>query len=348
MSGTWAERVTSIGENLLTLEINTVVTDDLSAQKMPEIPLALHSLVQVYNNYLGDAGFQVTEGLMTLAARRVNSEGDDGTNAGAKKLLLQLQNWRPGGRRWTASEVKAALPGIPDDQLDVSGPASELTNGAETFEALQWAAWATIQTRRALNAVQGAALVQLGDVHPSILSRIYANSRQLKEAALRLEQQNHGVRSESKQPAASAWRIGSRAEPAKQSLPGSKDRLNDRAEGKSKDPDAQTSLRLFGATIEETARALFSHPRPVFDTDPDVNMLIRKAWDLGVERVCLQTVLQVDGDLTEIIAESDDDDRAYLTELHRQAVKDAVSQWRSFWDVVLQLAGDMGKIFTRA
>ena len=138
-----------------------------------------------------------------------------------------------------------------------------------------------------------------------------------------------------------------RATIAKEVVAGSKVRLNGLVAGGQIDPAAVTRPRLFGATVEETARALFTHPRPSFESDPDVTMLIRKAWDLGVERVCLQTVLQVDGDMTEIITELDGQQRVFLTELHKQGVKDAVSQWRSFWDVVLQLAGDLGKVFAR-
>ena len=348
MAGSWADRVAGIGESLLTLEINTVVTNDISAQKMPEIPLALHTLVGVYNDYLANAGFPVTNDLLTRAAIRVNGEGSAGTNAGAKMLLMQLQSWHPGPRRWTASEVKAGLPGIPDDQLDISGPAPELTNGAETFEALQWASWAAIQTLRAFAATTGADWGALGGAQPSVLSRIYANCRQLKEAALRLEQENHGVSAAPNQAAGAAKIVGLfRSTAARAIVAGSKIRLNSLSEGEQIDPAAVTQPRLFGATIEETARALFTHPRPTFDADPDVVMLIRKAWDLGVERVCLQTVLQVDGDMTEIIAELDAQQKVFLTDLHRQGVKDAVSQWRSFWDVVLQLAGDLGSIFRR-
>jgi hypothetical protein len=348
MAGPWADRVAAIGESLLTLEINTVVTSDISAQKMPEVPLALHTLVQVYHDYLANAGFQVSNALLALATMRVNSEGQAGTNAGAKALLLRLQSWHPGPRCWTAAEVKAGLPGIPDDQLDISGPAPELTNGAETFEALQWAAWAAIQTLRALVAAAGLDQSPLGVSHPSVLSRIFANCRQLKEAALRLEQQNHGVSADPKQPVGVS-KIGGlfRATAAGVVVAGSKVRLNGLVAGEQIDPVAVTRPRLFGATVEETARALFTHPRPSFASDPDVTMLIRKAWDLGVERVCLQTVLQVDGDMTEIITELDGQQRVFLTELHKQAVKDAVSQWRSFWDIVLQLAGDLGKVFMR-
>ena len=104
------------------------------------------------------------------------------------------------------------------------------------------------------------------------------------------------------------------------------------------------STRLFGATVEETARALFDHPRPVFTVDPDVTILIRKAWDVGVQRVSAQTVIQVDGDLLQVIGDLRNEERDFLTQLHKAAVKDAVAQWHALFDVVRQLAGDVGRV----
>jgi len=339
MAPSWTDRVRSIGENLLTLEVNTVISTDLSAQKMPEVPLALHSLVQIYGDYLANCGFAVTADLLTSSSERVNGEETAGTNDGARKLLQRLQSWHPLARCWTDAEAKADLPGIPDSMIDRSEPAPELTNGAETFEALQWAAWAAVQTVRALQASTAPRRRLPGAADADILSRIYANCRQLKEAALRLEQQNPGA------GAAPRW-LGIRiAWPGqKTGQPGSKERIRLLVRRDVTDPDAKTRPRLFGATIEETAKALFTHPRPIFAVDPDVTMLIRKAWDLGVERVCLQTVLQVDGDLTQIVTPLDDGQKDFLTELHKQAAKDAVAQWRSFFDVVQQLAGTVGRI----
>ena len=158
-----------------------------------------------------------------------------------------------------------------DDQLDTSGPAPELTNGAETFEALQWAAWAAVQTLRALTATTAADWGPLGGAEPSVLSRIYANCRQLKEAALRLEQENHGVVTDPDQPAGAAKIVGLfRAKTTATVVAGCKVRLNSLVAGEQIDPAAVTKPRLFGATVEETARALFTHPRPTFDADPDI------------------------------------------------------------------------------
>ena len=189
MAGTWKDRLSSIGQNLLTLEINTVVTTGLSAQKMPEVPLALHTLVQTYADYLAAAGFSVSRGLLGKAATRVSGVDEASTQEGSERLLRELQSWPFPLRRWTDVEHLAHLDQTGDAHTDDTEPATDLTNGAETFEALQWAAWAALQTMRAGGALRG-------DPPPisSVLSRINANCRQLKEAALRLEHQ-HGPQS---------------------------------------------------------------------------------------------------------------------------------------------------------
>jgi hypothetical protein len=306
MTDTWKERLGAIGQSLLTLEINTVATTGLSAQKMPEVPLALHTLVLTYADYLATAGFQVTLGLLRSAANRVDGKGGASTNEGARLLLRELQSWPFPGRMLTVAEQRAGLKAPGTDHVDATGLAEELTNGAETFEALQWAAWAALQTSRAGGTVPG-------NPDAAVVSRVNANCRQLKEAARRLEQQY-------------VSRTG------RKSMPGPRTRA----------PDAATAPRLFGATVEETARALFQHPRPVFLVDPDIAILIRKAWDLGVERVCLQTVMQVDGDLLQAIGDIGGNEREFLTQLHKSAVKDGVEQWHSLFDVVRQLAGAVG------
>jgi hypothetical protein len=334
MAETWQDRLRTIGQSLLTLEINTVVTTGLSAQKMPEVPLALHTLVQTYGDYLATAGFQVTRGLLRKSASRVGGLDEAGTNEGATKLLRELERWPFANRKFTSAEQLA--PGnAPDpdsrDQL-VEGdndPAPDLTNGAETFEALQWAAWGALQTVRA-----GGTLT--GNYDSAVLSRIYANCRQLKEAARRLEQQHET-------PAAPRHFF------ARQTSNGGTAASDGRLRGSltartAEENRARTVSRLFGATVEQTARALFDHPRPVFDVDPDVMILIRKAWDVGVQRVCLQTVMQVDGDLLQVIGDLRNDERDFLTRLHTSAARDATTQWHALFDVVRQLAGDLGKV----
>jgi hypothetical protein len=329
MTETWRDRLSTIGQALLTLEINTVVTSGLSAQKMPEVPLALHTLVQVYGDYLAAAGFQVTQGLLAKALMRVEGTGDASTKEGAAALLRELQSWPFAPRRLTIAERKSGLEPPGEANQDITGPVAEPTNGAEMFEALQWAAWAALQTIRA-----GGSWPTNNDT--AVISRINANCRQLKEAARRLEQQ-HGPRSGPEHTRGRQTLM----QRFKEQMPGGA------APGAAAEPGA-TMPRLFAATVEQTARALFNHPRPVFNVDPDVTVLIRKAWDIGVERVCLQTVMQMDGDMLQVIGDMQKSERDFLTKLHQSAVTDGVGQWHALLDLVRQLAGAVGSVVFRA
>ncbi|MFL5280237.1 MAG: hypothetical protein ACJ8AW_04390 [Rhodopila sp.] len=79
-----------------------------------------------------------------------------------------------------------------------------------------------------------------------------------------------------------------------------------------------------------------------------MTVLIRKAWDMGVDKVSIQTVLQIDGDVMQVVAPLEDDQRAFLTALHRAAVRDGVGQWRTLFDVLVAAAKDLARALTRA
>ncbi len=146
--GDWEERVRAIAGALLTLEVNTIEKPNMSAEKMPELPLALHGIVADYAAYLAARGFPVSDGLLAAAGERL-----------------------AGQPRASAEAALAAWP----KQDDV--PSAALTNGAATFDALAWAA------QRALT---GARAANLGPAELAVLDRIRANSRQLCEVTLSL------------------------------------------------------------------------------------------------------------------------------------------------------------------
>ena len=311
MADTWTERILTIRDALLTLEVNTLVSDVISAEKMPEVPLALHSLVQSYSGYLATADFPVTTGLLAKATMRAGSLADCATATGAKSVLRQLEFWPFRNRAWTEAELLARQHVDGLLAADDSDPATEFTNGAETFESLQWAAWAASQHARAGGSFRNHC-------ERAILVRIYANCRQLKEAAMRLEQVdlNRGAEAVRKRLLDSLFPVAA-------------------TEGQ------PTKPQLFGATVEETARSLFEHPRPFFRVDPDVTILIRKAWDLGTDKVCMQTVMQIDGDILQVLGDMKEADRLFLSALHRDSVRDGVGQWRALFDVLLAAARDL-------
>lgn len=306
MPETWQQRIETIAANLLSLEVNTVVKNGMVAQKMPEVPIGLHVIAETYAGYLQDRRHPVTDYLVRAAAGRlINLDGQ------ADDFRRLMENWpfadaEPRG--WTP-------PNWPADWPARELPLGELSNGTEAFEALQWAAF-------------GAARTAADVRERALFGRIRSNSRQLKEVATVLERQfSSGV-----QPGLQA------------STESYDDRLRSIALGQDREQQIQRS-RLFGATLEQTARALFQYPRPLLSIDPDLTVLVRKVWDIGLEEVLFQTVIQLDGDVLVRVSDiADQGERAFLAELHRRAVDDGTSQWRQLFRIAGQLIGDVGRL----
>ena len=281
MADSWQQQVERIGTNLLTLEVNTAVkSGGISAQKLPELPMALHTLVDCYNGYLVRKKHAIDRQLLQLSASYLLAPDE--------AARTQLENWEPLGT-----------------------PVPELTNGSETFEALVWAA-ATARRRGAIDPEEEWAP-----------ARIAANCRQLRVAAIMLEKQ-----------------FPDGTTPYD-------DRLRNVKDGTI--VPAGEPARLFGATIAQTAKALFTNPRPSLAVAPDLAVLIRKARDIGLEEVRFQTVLQLDGDvIVRVGRERDVAQRSYLGDLHREMVNDGIAQWRLLFEVVGDLVGAVGNLIFKS
>jgi hypothetical protein len=328
MAKTWSGQLGAVAQNLLTLEINTVVrSSGMAAQKMPEVPVALHTLVQAYQDYLADAGFPISTGLLAAASCRVGGFAPTAAGAMADVFLRLLRAWNfsanaPVDDTEDQKKIRAELGGQAAWFAD-RATVADLTNGAESFEALQWAAYAAVKLPP-----------QTANADPAVLLRIRANCRQLKEVASLLEKRYSD-------PQAGGGVFGTGRIPQKSQVSQTK-RLCQIADP-AQNSETQDMTRLFGGTLEQTTRALFAEPRPAFMIDPDVTVLVRKAWDVGTSWVCLQTSLQVDGDLVQQIAPLAPADRDFLVGLHKQAVQDAVGQWRTLFAVLKDLIGDLGQ-----
>ena len=78
----------------------------------------------------------------------------------------------------------------------------------------------------------------------------------------------------------------------------------------------------------------------------DYAVAIRKIWDVGVEKVIMQTVVQIDGDvITRIQAGLDDAVRERLLEIHNRGVDTGLTHWKSLLDVVKEIAGTLVDLF---
>lgn len=270
MAEDWQERVKSIAAGLLTLEVNTIEKSNMTASKMPDMPLALHYIVVDYAEELETNQYHITAALLAAAQARIDSPSDP-----AALATLESWNFQPG---------------------DVTSPL--LTNGPKTFEAMQWAAFAL---KRQLLTVQPSTPERATAiaVQQALLDRIINNSRQLRQVTLLLLQQFDAL-------------------PEKQAL--------------------------FDGTIEQTTAAMFKHPRPVLVIDTDVVLMVRKAWDIGLEQVLFQTAMQVDGDIMMRVApDQDKDKRTFYAELHRTTVETGIRQWRGLFDLVSSLIAGAGR-----
>ncbi len=156
----WKDQLGSIAIGLLTLEVNTIRKCGMSAQKMPDVPIALHSIVDSYSEYMKKRGFGVTQELLTLASNRIWPPPDP---KDAKLWFEELMKWQK--------------PSSDDAMRSV-----DLTNGVASFEALRWAAAA------ALRADDDKTKTFLSEEQRAVVARIQANCRQLTPVVLSLQQ----------------------------------------------------------------------------------------------------------------------------------------------------------------
>ena len=153
----WEGYIETIAQGLLTIEVNTVEKASMSAQKMPEMPIALHNVIDAYQTYLMEKEVGIDAGLLAEAARRVaNLQRETPDPDVETQAVATLSMWKQS-----------------------TAPLAELENGPDTFEALQWAAWAGLQ-----------ALKERGTEDEGVLARIRSNSRQLREVAIILARDN--------------------------------------------------------------------------------------------------------------------------------------------------------------
>ena len=84
--------------------------------------------------------------------------------------------------------------------------------------------------------------------------------------------------------------------------------------------------------------AVGNEPEPVLDSDSATRL--RKIWELGTDVVVAQTIVHIDGDtVTRVQGALGEGERAYLLEIHHQAVATAMRQWKALFDVFVALVG---------
>ena len=81
---------------------------------------------------------------------------------------------------------------------------------------------------------------------------------------------------------------------------------------------------------------------------PEHLIAVRKIWEIGVESVQMQTVVQIDGDIVTRIRRSlTKEELERIVPLHQEMVETGVKHWTTMFELVTRLVGDLGKALFR-
>ena len=88
------------------------------------------------------------------------------------------------------------------------------------------------------------------------------------------------------------------------------------------------------------------------ELSPDQLIQIRKIWELGTEQVLLQTVIQIDGDVTSYITPKftalDDELKKTILNIHNDSIQTSTTTWGNLINFVSKLAGKaFSQIFSK-
>jgi hypothetical protein len=307
------ERTNGIFEDLLNIEVNTIVKHSMTAEKMPPLPFALLDIISDYGKTLADLHIDLTRYFeptreqcwQKLAgsehekqARKVYAEvHGEGKQPDNPELLFDYVN-----DLWPVF-VHETPPSLSTELVKFS--MSDTRNGWDTFERLRIAA---------LDADQ-----HITDEHSRVLlSRILGSCNRLKYMLQGL-QQRPPTPPERKPP----WWSSS-----------------------SEDPPVYAELaELIPRTRNELLGAGLRHKRIPRLLNSDDLALVRKTWEVGVERVLVQTVVQIDGDVLtrvseELLHQCTSEKREMIMDAHKRSVDIGLSHWRALVQVAAELVGD--------
>lgn len=71
------------------------------------------------------------------------------------------------------------------------------------------------------------------------------------------------------------------------------------------------------------------------------NMIVRKYWELGTNRVIFQSVMQLDGDVVSRVAKRTTEQDAVLMRLHNESLSHSLSYWQMILTLIVETAGGL-------
>ena len=298
------EKINDVAQDLFNIEVNIILRDNITAQKMPN---PRHALL--------DIGKEYCAALEEMERWRQQHLGTTGEKAYEFEAMRQAYGF------YTQDEC--ADHGITDPQNYerlVSAKIGDELGGFDAFDVIRnWAAsmledWNNVSY---LSPAQIAALPRIKD-NADLLKGMYSSICR-RDPKLNTPDANGKTLKEE---------LDSMPEGAMN--PNTVVKLS-----KKRNPS-----RTIALTNEYTRSDLVNRddiiPLPLRESEL---VLIRKVWELGVEVIAMQTIVQVDGDVITRLNPIYLDDAQFPTmrEYHHKAVEIAIAHWSKLIDVAKEL-----------
>jgi hypothetical protein len=283
-------------KGLLTLEINTVQKDGMTALKMPNPQNALVELVQTYWEFLCQRSHDFGD---------VSSPLPSWADKLSKSFYWGCEPFPqpPGGKRPLIHPEGEPPPGGYDPDFLVTSNAPDRVSSFELDRLREIAVWMLEMQLRTEAVTDAQSLLHTRE-------RAELTAEELSAARIARKR----FRAEERSIFQRIRRNCDQLKPI----------VSDRTITRSKIWNAANP-----ADVVDPATAF----------DPKCLVIIRKAWDIGVEIVLMQTVIQIDGDVVNRIQTGmDGPEKAELHALHARAVDISLRSWGTLVDTVGKIA----------
>jgi hypothetical protein len=299
--------------DLLTLEVNTIIKDGMTANKMPPLPFALLDIASDYGAALAERRVNVS--LYFAPSRQECWKMLEGTphDARAREVFAKMHpGKKPDGAGlldyvndlWPVLDVRP-VPRLLSQATTFS--MEKVDNGWETFERLRIAA--------------NHACEHFPDGHDRVvLMRIVGSCSRLKYILQGLTQR------------------------PPTSLANPKRSWFSRTDSDGETIEYATLADLVPKTRNQLLSAGLRHKRIPRLLNSDDLSLVRKAWEVGTECVLMQTCVQIDGDVVTRISEEllteELEKRELIINAHKRSVEIGLSHWQALVKVASELVGN--------
>jgi hypothetical protein len=305
----WSDSLRDLAQDLVTIEVNTIESTEISGRKMPSFSHALIDIAQKYADFMSGPAVGLKLDAFASAFRsKGRTETDTRFKIESPIDIKQRTAFREQGGEALDEEMSDIMKEIkPKYEAGGTQYTVRLTNGWETFELLRWAANKTIASAASKDRVD------------RVPGRQAEGSALIRDGILKIDRSTRGI----------LWRIARNC-----------DQLKVVTDELQRDKDSKAFMGM-------TRRELVNCKAPLKPVSPQHLTRIRKAWDLGTDTIVLQTVVQLDGDITfrarpYLLREG----RSPLLEAHERATSAGLDHWQNLFKLVFSLIIDkIGRIF---